>query len=76
MRTSMCSGRSHATLCLSGVGAVAINPVLYTNLSYDMQRDFAPVSLVVDNDELLPRVQKLETDAVKQKPQSRNIFAM
>jgi tripartite-type tricarboxylate transporter receptor subunit TctC len=41
------------TLWLSSVGAVAINPVLYTNLSYDMQRDFAPVSLVVDNDELL-----------------------
>jgi hypothetical protein len=35
---SMCSSRSHATLWLSGVGAVAINPVLYTNLSYDMQR--------------------------------------
>ncbi|HEY2967385.1 MAG TPA: hypothetical protein VGK75_03370 [Casimicrobiaceae bacterium] len=34
----MCSSRSHATLWLSGVGAVAINPVLYTNLSYDMQR--------------------------------------
>jgi tripartite-type tricarboxylate transporter receptor subunit TctC len=41
------------TLWLSSVGAVAINPVLYTNLPYDMQRDFAPVSLVVDNDELL-----------------------
>ena len=41
------------TIWLSSVGAVAINPVLYTNLPYDMQRDFAPVSLVVDNDELL-----------------------
>ena len=40
------------TLWLSSVGAVAINPVLYDKLSYDM-RDFAPVSLVVDNDELL-----------------------
>jgi tripartite-type tricarboxylate transporter receptor subunit TctC len=27
--------------------------VLYEKLPYDMQRDFAPVSLVVDNDELL-----------------------
>ena len=41
------------TLWLSSVGAVAINPVLYDKLPYDMQRDFAPVSLVVDNDELL-----------------------
>src|SRR5215831_9588492 len=41
------------TMWLSSVGAVAINPVLYTNLPYDMHRDFAPVSLVVDNDELL-----------------------
>jgi len=41
-----------STLWLSSVGAVAINPVLYDKLSYDM-REFAPVSLVVDNDELL-----------------------
>jgi len=41
------------TLWLSSVGAVAINPVLYDKLSYDVQRDLAPVSLVVDNDELL-----------------------
>jgi tripartite-type tricarboxylate transporter receptor subunit TctC len=41
------------TLWLTSVGAVAINPVLYDKLTYDMDRDFAPVSLVVDNDELL-----------------------
>jgi len=41
------------TMWLSSVGAVAINPVLYTNLPYDMHRDYAAVSLVVDNDELL-----------------------
>src|SRR5215831_18183768 len=41
------------TLWLTSVGAVAINPVLYDKLSYDMQRDFAPVSLVVNNDEML-----------------------
>src|SRR5215475_3026295 len=41
------------TLWLSSVGAVAINPVLYDKLSYDVQRDLVPVSLVVDNDELL-----------------------
>ena len=41
------------TLWLSSVGAVAINPVLYDKLAYDMQRDFVPVSLVVNNDELL-----------------------
>lgn len=41
------------TLWLTSVGAIAINPVLYEKLSYDVQRDFAPVSLVVNNDELL-----------------------
>jgi len=40
------------TLWLSSVGAVAINPVLYDKLAYDMS-EFAPVSLVVDNNELL-----------------------
>jgi len=40
-------------LWLTSVGAAAINPVLYERLPYDMQRDFAAVSLVVDNDELL-----------------------
>jgi tripartite-type tricarboxylate transporter receptor subunit TctC len=41
------------TLWLTSVGAVAINPVLYDKLPYDMQRDFLPVSLVVNNDEIL-----------------------
>jgi tripartite-type tricarboxylate transporter receptor subunit TctC len=41
------------TLWLTSVGAAAINPVLYDKLDYDMQRDFAPVSLVVNTDELL-----------------------
>jgi len=41
------------TLWLTSVGAAAINPVLYEKLAYDMQRDFAPVSRVVDNDEIL-----------------------
>jgi len=40
------------TLWLSSVGAVAINPVLYDKLAHDMT-EFAPVSLVVDNNELL-----------------------
>src|SRR5436190_610423 len=40
-------------LWLTSVGAAAVNPVLYEKLPYDMQRDFAAVSLVVDNDELL-----------------------
>lgn len=41
------------TLWLTSVGAAAINPGLYESLPYDMARDFAPVSLVVDNVELL-----------------------
>ncbi|MFO1302890.1 MAG: tripartite tricarboxylate transporter substrate binding protein [Burkholderiales bacterium] len=40
------------TLWLTSVGAAAINPVLYDKLAYDMQRDFVPVSLVVNNDEM------------------------
>lgn len=41
------------TLWLSSAGAVAMNPSLYENLTYDVQRDFAPVSLVVNNSEML-----------------------
>jgi tripartite-type tricarboxylate transporter receptor subunit TctC len=41
------------TLWITSVGAAAINPALYARLPYDMQRDFAPVSLVVNNVELL-----------------------
>jgi tripartite-type tricarboxylate transporter receptor subunit TctC len=41
------------TLWLTSVGAAAINPVLYDKLGYDMHRDFVPVSLVVNNDEIL-----------------------
>jgi tripartite-type tricarboxylate transporter receptor subunit TctC len=42
-----------STIWITSVGAAAINPVLYDKLPYDMQRDFAPVSVVVNNDELL-----------------------
>jgi tripartite-type tricarboxylate transporter receptor subunit TctC len=42
-----------SSLWITSVGAAAINPVLYEKLAYDMQRDFAPVSLVVNNVELL-----------------------
>lgn len=42
-----------STLWLTSVGAVAINPSLYAHLSYDPERDLTPVSLVVDNVEVL-----------------------
>ena len=42
-----------STLWITSVGAAAINPALYDKLPYDMQRDFTPVSLVVNNVELL-----------------------
>lgn len=42
-----------ATLWLTSVGAVAINPALYEKLPYDPKRDFAPVSGVVNNVEVL-----------------------
>jgi tripartite-type tricarboxylate transporter receptor subunit TctC len=41
------------TLWLTSVGAVAINPALYPNLSYDPLKDLAPISLVVNNVEML-----------------------
>jgi tripartite-type tricarboxylate transporter receptor subunit TctC len=41
------------TLWLTSAGAAVMNPALYDNLTYDMQRDFAPVSLVVNNAEVL-----------------------
>jgi len=42
-----------STLWLTSVGAVAINPALYEKLAYDPQRDLTPVSLVVNNVEVL-----------------------
>jgi tripartite-type tricarboxylate transporter receptor subunit TctC len=42
-----------SALWITSVGAAAINPVLYEKLQYDMQRDFVPLSLVVNNVELL-----------------------
>ena len=42
-----------STLWLTSVGAVAINPALYEKLSYNPQTDLAPVSLVVNNVEVL-----------------------
>ncbi len=41
------------TLWLTSAGAAAMNPALYEDLAYDMQRDFAPVSQVVNNVEVL-----------------------
>ena len=35
------------TLLLASIGAIAINPVLYPKVPYDVFRDFAPVSLLV-----------------------------
>jgi tripartite-type tricarboxylate transporter receptor subunit TctC len=41
-----------STIWITSVGAAAINPSIYPKLPYDMQRDFAPVSLVANNVEL------------------------
>jgi tripartite-type tricarboxylate transporter receptor subunit TctC len=41
------------TLWLSSAGAAVINPSLYESLTYHVQREFAPVSLVVNNVEVL-----------------------
>lgn len=42
-----------STLWLTSVGAVAINPPLYEKLPYDPVKDLTPISLVVNNVELL-----------------------
>lgn len=42
-----------STLWITSVGAAAINPALYDKLAYNPQRDFAPVSLVTNNVEVL-----------------------
>ncbi len=42
-----------STLWITSVGAAAINPSLYPKLPYDMERDFVPVSLVVNNVEVM-----------------------
>ncbi len=41
------------TLWFSRAGAVVMNPALYQNLTYDVARDVTPVSLVVNNVEVL-----------------------
>lgn len=41
------------TLWLTSVGAVAINPPLYDKLPYDPVRDLTPISMAVNNVELL-----------------------
>ena len=38
-----------SVMFLSSVGAIAISPSLYSPLPYDPVRDFAPVSVVVNN---------------------------
>ena len=54
-----------STVWITSVGAAAINPALYDKLPYDMQRDFTPVSLVVNNVEVLvTSAQNPATDAV------------
>lgn len=42
-----------STLWITSVGAAAINPTLVPKLPYNTQRDFAPVSLVANNVEVL-----------------------
>jgi tripartite-type tricarboxylate transporter receptor subunit TctC len=41
------------TLWFTSAGAAVMNPALYDSLSYDIQRDFTPVSLIVNNAEVL-----------------------
>jgi tripartite-type tricarboxylate transporter receptor subunit TctC len=49
----MRSAPDGTSIWISSVGAAAINPALYETLPYNMERDFLPVSLVVNNVELL-----------------------
>lgn len=55
-----------STLWLTSVGAAAINPALYPKLSYNMQRDFLPVSLVANNNEVfVANVNNSAKDAIE-----------
>jgi tripartite-type tricarboxylate transporter receptor subunit TctC len=69
-----------STLWITSVGAVAINQSLYGKLPYDMNRDFAPVSRVVDNVELLVvnmnNPAKTATEFVAAAKKSKEPFAM
>lgn len=49
----MKSAADGTTMWITSVGAAAINPSLYDKLAYDMVKDFSPVSVVVNNVELL-----------------------
>jgi tripartite-type tricarboxylate transporter receptor subunit TctC len=64
------------TLWFSSAGAAVMNPALYDSLTYDMQRDFAPVSLVVNNVEVLvvnpANPADSVSDLVAQSKQSQN----
>jgi tripartite-type tricarboxylate transporter receptor subunit TctC len=68
-------------LWLTSVGAVAINPALYDKLAYDPQRDLAPVSLVVNNVEVLvvganvPYANGAELVAASRRPGSKLTMA-
>jgi tripartite-type tricarboxylate transporter receptor subunit TctC len=65
-----------STLWFTSAGAAVMNPALYDNLTYDVQRDFAPVSLVVNNVEVLvvnpTNAATSVTDLVAQSKQSPN----
>jgi tripartite-type tricarboxylate transporter receptor subunit TctC len=41
------------TIWITSVGGAAVNQALYDNLPYNMETDFQPISVVVNNDELL-----------------------
>jgi tripartite-type tricarboxylate transporter receptor subunit TctC len=47
------SPKDGSVLFLSSAGAMSINPALYPKLTYNPQKDFAPVSLVVHTPEVL-----------------------
>jgi tripartite-type tricarboxylate transporter receptor subunit TctC len=65
-----------STLWFTSAGAAVMNPALYDSLTYDVQRDFAPVSLVVNNVEVLvvnpANPATSVTDLVAQSRQSSN----
>jgi len=55
-----------STVWLTSVGAAAINPALYPKLSYNMQKDFVPISLVANNNEVfVANVNHVAKDAVE-----------
>lgn len=54
------------TLIMATIGSQAINPVLYPNLPYDVNRDFAPVGMTLTNHFVLATTPSVPAKSLKE----------